>query len=109
MMKNPEETLDDLPENVFIDTAMSAEIASYDKSTEKFTFAGAQTGKKIDQSELQHWWVELLPPRFRTLQRSRSRQCRDALEFVSGTNANGGAFWCPAKAGSKRCADRYLY
>lgn len=26
MMKNPEETLDDLPENVFIDTAMSAEL-----------------------------------------------------------------------------------
>ena len=27
-------------------------IASYDKSTEKFTFAGAQTGKKIDQEKL---------------------------------------------------------
>ena len=27
-------------------------IASYDKSTGKFTFAGAQTGKKIDQEKL---------------------------------------------------------
>ena len=27
-------------------------IASYDKASDKFTFAGAQTGKKIDQEKL---------------------------------------------------------